>query len=109
MKFLNYVVEYQDFKFKDKVKRAEKKLKDDRTKAQKLQREQDIREESNKLQEDMRARMNRVVKKIGKKDMKRSVKKELEVKKEEKHFDQDEQDQLYYLGLNLKELPEAEL
>lgn len=37
MKFLNYVVEYQDFKFKDKVKRAEKKLKDDRTKAQKLQ------------------------------------------------------------------------
>jgi hypothetical protein len=39
MKFLNYVVEYQDFKFKDKVKRAEKKLKDDRTQAQKLQRE----------------------------------------------------------------------
>ena len=41
----------------------------------------------------MRARMNRVVKKIGKKDMKRSVKKELEVKKVEKQIDQDEQDQ----------------
>ena len=84
MKFLNYVVEYQDFKFKDKVKRAEKKLKDDRTQAQKLQREQDTREELNKLQEDMRARMNRVVKKIGKKDMKRSEKAALQVKKVEK-------------------------
>lgn len=57
----------------------------------------------------MRARMNRVVKKIGKKDMKRSEKAALEVKKVEKLIDQDEQDQLYYLGLNLKELPEAEV
>lgn len=106
MKFLSYVVEYQDFKFKDKVKRAEKKLKDDRTQAQKIQREKDIREQNNKLQEDMKARMNRVVKKIGKPDMKRLYKKPLEEKKVEQKVDPETQDQLYYLGLDLKELPE---
>jgi len=31
MKFLTYVVEYQDSKFKDKVKRAETKMKEKRT------------------------------------------------------------------------------
>ena len=84
MKFLNYVVFYQEDRFKDKVKKAEKKLKDDRTTTLKLQREQDTREEQNKLQEDMKARMNRVVKKIGKKDMKRSDKAPLQQKKVEK-------------------------
>ena len=39
MKFLNYVVFYQEDRFKDKVKKAEKKLKDDRTTTLKLQRE----------------------------------------------------------------------
>ena len=56
----------------------------------------------------MRARMNRVVKKIGKQDMKRSEKRALTIKKVEKKIDEEEQDQLYYLGLNLKELPNAE-
>lgn len=56
----------------------------------------------------MRARMNRVVKKIGKKDMKRSEKREFTIKKVEKKIDEETQDQLYYLGLDLKELPKVE-
>ena len=56
----------------------------------------------------MRARMNRVVKKIGKKDMKRSEKREFTIKTVEKKIDEETQDQLYYLGLDLKELPKVE-
>lgn len=59
-----------------------------------------------KQQEEMKARMNRVVKKIGKKDMHRSVKPQLTEKKVVKQVDEETQLQLYYLGLNLKELPD---
>lgn len=74
MKFLTYVVEYQDSKFKDKVKRAENKMKEERTVALKKLRELQNSENLVKLQDEMKARMNRVVKKIGKKDMHRSEK-----------------------------------
>ena len=72
MKFLDYVVSEQ--KFEAKVKKAENKMKQQRTDALKAKREQENREQLAKLQEDMNARMNRVVKKIGKKDMHRSTK-----------------------------------
>ena len=74
MKFLSYVVEYQDSKFKDKVKRAENKMKEERTIALKKLREQQNSENLIKLQDEMKGRMNRVVKKFGKKDMQRSEK-----------------------------------
>lgn len=56
------------------------------------------------MQDNLVKRMNKVVKKIGKKDMQRSekiVRKEI-VKVEDKN--QDQLDQLYYLGLDLAEL-----
>ena len=74
MKFLSYVVDYQDSKFKDKVKRAEIKMKEERTIALKKLREQQMSENLIKLQDEMKGRMNRVVKKVGKKDMQRSEK-----------------------------------
>ena len=78
MKFLTYVAEYEDENkqrtFERKVKRAEKMMKDQRTDALKIERENKNRENIKKLQEEMKARMNRVVKKIGKKDMQRSEK-----------------------------------
>jgi hypothetical protein len=52
-------------------------MKDERTNALKLLREQQNRENLIRLQEEMKARMNRVVKKIGKKDMHRSTKEEI--------------------------------
>ena len=52
----------------------------------------------------MKARMNRVVKKIGKKDMQRSEKVKIKNDVVKVQIDQDTLDQLYYLGLNLSDL-----
>ena len=96
-------------KFASKMNQAEKKRKEYKQDVQKREKEEITRAENQRAQEQMKARMNKVVKKIGKANQVRSEKPAMKKTKVIKEKDPDTVDQENYLGIDLKKLEQDRL